>query len=163
MILFLDTVSSLPDFSLIEDNKIIYSKQILSNQGDKMSDLLIPSFLNLEKKFNLKSKLNLLLINTGPGSYTALRIGISFFSGLSLSKNLDLIGISCIDLFKFIIPDAELTSSCVYISSSNDQNFIYFNNPENNQLKVQKIEKNIDLKNQGIDLLLSKKYILMKI
>ena len=39
MILFLDTVSPLPEFCLIEDNKIIFSNQILSNQSEKMSDL----------------------------------------------------------------------------------------------------------------------------
>ena len=51
MILFLDTVSSLPEFSLIDDNKIIFSKKILKNSFDKMSDSIIPSYLELEKKF----------------------------------------------------------------------------------------------------------------
>lgn len=157
MILFLDTVSSLPEFLLIEDNKIIYSNKILSNQNDKMSDLLIPSYLQLEKKFNLNSNLQLLIINTGPGSYTALRVGIAFLSGLSLSKNLNLIGVPCIDLFRFIIPDEEFISSGIYISSSNDQNFICFFDLKNNQFKIKKIEKNISLDNQNIDLSLLKK------
>ena len=157
MILFLDTVSSLPEFSIIEDNKIIYSNQILSNQNEKMSDLLIPSYLSIEKKYNLKSKLQLLLINTGPGSYTALRVGISFFSGLSLSQNIDLIGLPCIDLFRFIIPNEELIFSGVYISSSNDQNFIYFFDLKVNQFKIKKIEKNKSLDKQDIDLSILKK------
>ena len=157
MILFLDTVSSLPEFSLIDDNKIIHSNQILSNQNDKMSNLLIPSYLELDQKFNLNSKLQLLLINTGPGSYTALRVGIAFFSGLSLSKNINLIGVPCFDLFRFIIPNQELTSSGIYISSSNDQNFVYFFDLKENQFKVKKIEKNVTLDNQGIDISILKK------
>ena len=152
MILFLDTVSSLPEFSIIEDNKIIHSNQILSNQNEKMSDLLIPSYLSIEKKYNLKSKLQLLLINTGPGSYTALRVGIAFFSGLSLSQNIDIIGLPCIDLFRFIIPSEELMFTGVYISSSNDQNFIYFFDLKVNQFKIKKIEKNKSLDEQDIDL-----------
>ena len=157
MILFLDTVSSLPEFSIIEDNKIIYSNQILSNRNEKMSDLLIPSYLSIEKKYNLKSKLQLLLINTGPGSYTALRVGIAFFSGLSLSQNIDIIGLPCIDLFRFIIPNEELIFSGVYISSSNDQNFIYFFDLKVNQFKIKKIEKNRSLDKQDIDLSILKK------
>jgi tRNA A37 threonylcarbamoyladenosine modification protein TsaB len=157
VILFLDTVSSLPEFSIIEDNKIIHSNQILSNQNEQMSDLLIPSYLSIEKKYNLKSKLQLLLINTGPGSYTALRVGIAFFSGLSLSQNIDIIGLPCIDLFRFIIPSEELMFSGVYISSSNDQNFIYFFDLKVNQFKIKKIEKNKSLDEQDIDLSILKK------
>ena len=151
MIIFLDTVSSLPEFSLIKDNKIIYSCKVLSNQTEKMSDLLIPSYIDLEKKFNLNSELELLLINTGPGSYTALRVGISFFSGLSLSKNLNLVGISCIDLFRFVIANEELMTSGIYISSSNDQNFIYFFDLRENIFKVKNIETGISLYKQNID------------
>jgi tRNA A37 threonylcarbamoyladenosine modification protein TsaB len=151
MIIFLDTVSSLPEFSLIKDNKIIYSCNILSNQTEKMSDLLIPSYVYLEKKFNLNSELELLLINTGPGSYTALRVGIAFFSGLSLAKNINLIGVSCIDLFRFVIPDKELITSGIYISSSNNQNFIYFFDLKENKFKIKKIETNISLCKQNIN------------
>ena len=61
MILFLDTVSSLPEFSIIEDNKIIHSNQILSNPNEKMSEFLIPSYLSIEKQYNLKSQLQLFL------------------------------------------------------------------------------------------------------
>ena len=81
MILFLDTVSPLPEF--IADNKIILSKKIINNHHEKMSDYLIKSYTDLEKKFSLDQKLENLIINIGPGSYTSLRIGIAFFSGLS--------------------------------------------------------------------------------
>ena len=157
MILFLDTVSSLPEFSLIKDNKIIYSEKILLNLNDKMSDMLIPSFIKLQKKYKLESKLHLLLINTGPGSYTALRIGIAFFSGLSLSQNINLTGISCPDLLRFAIPEEELQYSVIYISSSNDQNFIGFYNIYKKNFEIKKIEYNNSFDMQGFDLSLIKK------
>ena len=103
MILFLDVVSSLPEFSLIEDNKVFFSKKILTNNLDKMSDYIIPAYIDLEKKFSLDKKLKLLVTNTGPGSYTALRVGIAFLSGLGIAKNINLIGLSCIDLFCYEI------------------------------------------------------------
>ena len=51
MILFLDTVSPLPEFSLIGDNKIILSKKIINNHHEKMSDYLIKSYTDLKKNF----------------------------------------------------------------------------------------------------------------
>ena len=157
MILFLDTVSTLPEFSLIEDKKIIYSSQILSNQNDKMSDLLIPTYLAIEKKYNLQSNLQLLLINRGPGSYTALRVGIAFFCGLSLSKNINLIGLSCEDLFRFVIPKEELGISIIYITSSNNQNFLGVFDSKKNEFKIQKIDKNIAFDELNIDFSSAKK------
>ena len=140
MILFLDTVSSLPEFSLIKDNKIIYSKKILSKNKGKMSDYIIPIYINLEKKFSLANRLKYLILNTGPGSYTALRVGIAFLSGLSLSRNISLIGISCVDLFRYSIKKDELISSAILITSSNDQNFFCFYNIKKNIHIINKIE-----------------------
>ena len=145
MILFLDIVSPLPEFSLIENNKIIFSKKILSNNLDKMSDYLIPVYIDLEKKFSLDKSLQLLVTNTGPGSYTALRVGIAFLSGLSLAKNINLIGLSCIDLFCYEINNEELISSVIYISSSNNQNFFCFYSLKENEYIIHKIENDDNL------------------
>ena len=142
MILFLDVVSPLPEFSLIEDNKIIFSKKILTNSMDKMSDHLIPTYIKLEKKFSLDKKLNLLVTNTGPGSYTALRIGISFLSGLSIAQNINLIGLSCIDLFCYKVRNEELRSSLIYIISSNNQQFVCLYSVKKNKYIIHKVENN---------------------
>jgi len=141
MILFLDTVSPLPEFSLIEDNKIIYSKKILTNDSDKMSDCIIQSYLFLERKFLVNKKLQCLITNTGPGSYTALRVGIAFLSGLSISKKIDLIGVSCLDLYLYVIDKYQLHSLAFYVGSSNNQNFIYLFDKKNGYT-LHKIEKN---------------------
>ena len=142
MILFLDIVSPLPEFSLIEDNKIIFSKKILTNNMNKMSDHLIPTYIDLEKKFSLDKRLKLLVTNTGPGSYTALRIGISFLSGLSIAQNISLIGLSCIDLFSYKIKNEELKSSLIYIVSSNKQEFICLYSIKKNKYIIHKVENN---------------------
>ena len=144
MILFLDTISSLPEFSLIGDNKLVYSKKIIHSSHEKMSDSLIQSYVDLDQKFLLNSKLEKLIINTGPGSYTSLRIGIAFFSGLSLSKKIDLKSITCIDLFKYLIPDQELTTTAIYINSSNNQNFFCLYDQKNNIYHISKIEKKLN-------------------
>ena len=63
MILFFDTVSPLPEFCLIEDNKILFSKRILDDPDDKMSDCLVPAYIELEKKFKLGNNLKHLIIH----------------------------------------------------------------------------------------------------
>ena len=140
MILFLDTVSPLPEFSIIEDNKIIYSREILTNNQDKMSDCIIPIYIDIEKKFLLSKKLKYLITNTGPGSYTSLRIGIAFLSGLSIALKIRLIGISCVDLFKYIISEDDRNKSAIYINSSHEQNFICLYSKEKNSYKIDKCE-----------------------
>ena len=141
MILFLDTVSPLPEFSLIEDNKIIYSKKIVNSHLDKMSDCIIPAYIHLEKKFLAKKKLQCLIANTGPGSYTALRVGIAFLSGLSIAQKIDLIGVSCLDLYLYFINQDQLNSTALYVGSSNNQNFIYLYDKKDGFIS-HKIDKN---------------------
>ena len=142
MIMFLDTVSSLPEFSIIEDNKIVFSKKILENDNSKMSDYILPSYIQLEKKFKLKQNLQKLITFTGPGSYTALRVGIAFMYGLSLSRKIPLMGVSCLDLFKLITTKENFNSTAMYVSSGNNQNFLCLFSNEKKEFKIRKIETN---------------------
>ena len=48
MILFLDTASPLPVFSVIEENKVIKSIQVLSKNSKKISDCIIPAYFKLQ-------------------------------------------------------------------------------------------------------------------
>ena len=147
MILFLDTVSPLPEFSLIGDNKIIFSKKIINNHHEKMSDYLIKSYTDLEKKFSLDQKLENLIINIGPGSYTSLRIGIAFFSGLSLSYQIDLKGIPCVDFYKYVISKDDLLLTGIYIHSANNQKFICIYDQKKEYYNIHKIESFNEIEN----------------
>ncbi len=150
MILFLDTVSSLPEFSLIEDSKVIYVQKIVKNDQEKMSDHIFPSFIKLSSQFPIEKKLKHLIVNTGPGSYTALRIGISFLSGLSIAKNINLIGISCLDLFKNEIKKNEFSSTCIFIRSSNNQDFICLYENQKCEYQIHKYENNFKIKSYNL-------------
>ena len=147
MILFLDTVSPLPEFSLIGDNKIIFSKKIINNHHEKMSDYLIKSYTDLEKKFSLDKKLENLIINIGPGSYTSLRIGIAFFSGLSMSYQIDLKGIPCVDFYKYVISKDDLLLTGIYIHSANNQKFICIYDQKKEYYNIHKIESFNEIEN----------------
>ena len=155
MILFLDTVSPLPEFSLIGDNKIIFSKKIINNHHEKMSDYLIKSYTDLEKKFSLDQKLENLIINIGPGSYTSLRIGIAFFSGLSMSYQIDLKGIPCVDFYKYVISKDDLLFTGIYIHSANNQKFICIYDQKKEYYNIQKIESFNEIENFKIKKVIS--------
>ena len=155
MILFLDTVSPLPEFSLIGDNKIIFSKKIINNHHEKMSDYLIKSYTDLEKKFSLDQKLENLIINIGPGSYTSLRIGIAFFSGLSLSYQIDLKGIPCVDFYKYVISKDDLLFTGIYINSANNQKFICIYDKKKEYYNIHKIESFNEIENFKIKKVIS--------
>ena len=155
MILFLDTVSPLPEFSLIGDNKIIFSKKIINNHHEKMSDYLIKSYTDLEKKFSLDQKLENLIINIGPGSYTSLRIGIAFFSGLSLSYQIDLKGIPCVDFYKYLISKDDLLLTGIYIHSANNQKFICIYDQKKEYYNIHKIESFNEIENFKIKKVIS--------
>ena len=155
MILFLDTVSPLPEFSLIGDNKIIFSKKIINNHHEKMSDYLIKSYTDLEKKFSLDQKLENLIINIGPGSYTSLRIGIAFFSGLSMSYQIDLKGIPCVDFYKYLISKDDLLLTGIYIHSANNQKFICIYDQKKEYYNIYKIESFNEIENFKIKKVIS--------
>ena len=122
MNLILDIISPIPEFSIFEDNKIILSKKIINSPEEKLSDKIIPSFEKIDESLNLTEKLKSLIVTSGPGSYTALRVGISFMLGLHFSKNIKIASISIADLLKFEINN-DLNYG-FYVVSSNNQEFI---------------------------------------
>ena len=124
MILILDAISPIPKFVLIDNNKIIESLHILDQNSNKLSSKIHSKFLILKKKHKIFEKLNKLITFTGPGSYTSLRVGISFMLGISYSKN---ISISAVDYAKYLsknIVSENFYSTFIIICSMNNQNFI---------------------------------------
>ena len=57
MFLLLDVVSPIPEIHLINDKKIINSIKIAENHDQKLSDLLIPTYLEIDKAYNLSKNL----------------------------------------------------------------------------------------------------------
>ena len=53
MFLFLDVASPIPEFHLIKDKKIVYSIKIKNNIDQKLSDLLIPTYLDINNTYKL--------------------------------------------------------------------------------------------------------------
>ena len=127
MFLLLDVASPIPEFHLINDKKIVDSIKITNNYDQKLSDLLIPTYLEIDTTYKLSKNLKKLIITIGPGSYTALRVGASFIAGLSQSMNLPVLAVSTLTIHNHISEPRNHIG--IYFESSNNQKFFsYFKN-----------------------------------
>jgi len=126
MILLLDVISSIPEFSIIQDKKIIFSCKIIHSVEEKLSDSIIPKYLEINKSSKLEKNLKAIIITIGPGSYTSLRVGAAFAAGLQFSKNLKVASVSSETISKFLINDNNKNKEGIYIKSGYSQNFISF-------------------------------------
>jgi len=135
MFLFLDVVSPIPEFHLINDKKIINSIKITDNSDQKLSDLLIPKYLEIDNAYKLSKNLKKLILTTGPGSYTALRVGASFIAGLSQSMNLPVSTVSILTIHNNLTEPRKNVG--IYFESSNNQKFFsYIKNQEFTHEKI---------------------------
>jgi len=151
MNLFLDLISPTPEFTVFDENKIIITKQIIKSEGNKLSEDIIPVFLDIEKSLNLGKYLKSLIVTTGPASYTALRVGIAFMLGQHFTRNVKIASLSAEDFLKFDIASNNNSKHGMYIISANNQRFICYK-LENSKYEYIKLDKqNInsikDLKN----------------
>ena len=76
------------------------------------NDQLILSLLNMLKKYkvNIDNKFSI-IINVGPGSFSAIRTSISVAKGIKISKNINLYGFKNSDLKQFDLANIELLIS----------------------------------------------------
>ena len=70
------------------------------------------------------TNLDKLIVSTGPGSFTSLRVGISFMYGQSISKDVPFYGISSTKLLNYSIKKNNYENTLLLICSANNQNFI---------------------------------------
>jgi len=141
MLLFLDVVSPIPEFSIIDDKKVLLQKKIISQKSDKLSDNIFQTYIKLSKVLDLTKNLKKIAITTGPGSYTSLRVGAAFVSGLSISSQVQVSQVSVENIINFKNEYNQYRDFAVYICSSNNQKFFCYTN-SNNNVKYIKIEDN---------------------
>ena len=143
MLLFLDVISPLPEFFLIEDNKVIFNRKIIENTSEKLSDNIVETYIQIDKDLNLSKNLKKTSITVGPGSYTSLRVGAAFISGLHISKNLLFSPFLIDNLIKLETPTNSIEKTAIYLSSGNNQKYICILK-KNMQPKYFKAEENVN-------------------
>ena len=73
------------------------------------NDQLVLNILNLIKKHkvNIDNKFSI-LVNSGPGSFSSIRVSIAVAKGIKISKNINLFGYKDVDLGQFNLANIEL-------------------------------------------------------
>ena len=141
MLLFLDVISPIPEFCVIDDNKVILQEKIIKNETDRLSDNIIQSYIEIDKRLNLTKNLKKISTTIGPGSYTSLRVGSAFISGLMISRKIAYYPLSIEDILNFNSKKSSKNNLGVFITSSNNQEFLCYKNKDN-VLEYNKIENN---------------------
>ena len=124
MLLLIDTVSDCPKIILKSDN-ITNSLKILHNNQGQISEKIIQKIIRLfSTKYRLKN-ISKIIVCTGPGSFTGLRIGIASAIGLGLALNIKVYGISAFEiLLGFSRLKYDFEEIHTFVQSSNNQNFL---------------------------------------
>ena len=92
-ILAIETSSNICGVSFIENGTFIDS--VDEEKSKQHAEVLPQLYKKLQSKTNFSlSNIDALAVSIGPGSFTGLRIGLSFTKGLAFSKNLPIIPIS---------------------------------------------------------------------
>jgi len=88
-------------------NKNFYIHEL--NYKTNKNDLLVSNILNLVKKYkvNLDNKFSI-IVNIGPGSFSAIRTSLSVAKGMKISKNINIYGFKNSDLKQFDHTNIEL-------------------------------------------------------
>ena len=95
-LLAIETSTMMSSIALIDENKLLAENQI--EIKSTYSDALFPLIEHILKSVKVSIKeVDAFALAQGPGSFTALRIGISVIKGLALATNKPLIAIPSLD------------------------------------------------------------------
>ena len=73
------------------------------------NDQLVSSILNLIKKYKVNISDNFsILVNSGPGSFSSIRVSLAVAKGIKISKKINLFGFKDSDLGQFNLANIEL-------------------------------------------------------
>lgn len=119
MILFIDTSTSYPIVSIIENNNIkaMFNKKIDTDISVSIFSILDTMF----KELNITPKdIKKIFIANGPGSFTGTRIGVTIAKVYGYSLNVDLIPVSTLEVLiggvnkDYIVPVIDARRGFVY-------------------------------------------------
>jgi tRNA threonylcarbamoyl adenosine modification protein YeaZ len=122
LILGLDSSERILKTALFEDGQ-----RLAESYSDSMgnhSEKIIAQVDNLFQDASQKlANVDLLAINTGPGSFTGLRIGASAMAGLSMSRNIPLLGFNAFEIMLEDVKDSD--GSYLFVIPCRGDEFYY--------------------------------------
>ena len=112
MLLAVDTATRMVGLALYDGVRVCSERTWSSNRYHTVE--LAPAVEQMLADADITTKkLKAVGVATGPGSFTALRIGLAFAKGLAFSENIPLIGIPTLDIVAAAQPLAEMPLAAV--------------------------------------------------
>ena len=103
-ILSIETTTDICSVALFNEKKLLSIKENSDRQHSKLLAFFTDEiFRDLNMKIDV---LDAIALSIGPGSYTGLRIGLSFVKGIAFSLNKPIIPIDTIESFNYTIKDS---------------------------------------------------------
>lgn len=123
-ILAFDTCLDKTYITLAEDEKILHSEIIKSNENNYHSAYLISTIIKVLKKQNMTMKdLNLIATDIGPGSFTGIRACTTVARVLAQQLNIKAVGISSLEILSKILNNNNL----VILDARKNKGYVYDN------------------------------------
>ena len=89
----------------INENFYVHELDFKVNNNDQ----LVSNILNLVKKYKVNINENFsILVNSGPGSFSSIRVSLAVAKGIKISKKINLYGFKNSDLGQFNLANIEL-------------------------------------------------------
>lgn len=112
MLLAVDTSTAQVGLALYDDAQVI--AELLWNSHQHHTVELAPALDGLLKRTGIKmDDLGALGVAIGPGSFTALRVGLAFIKGLALARKLPLVGVPTLDVLAAAQPSVRMPLAAV--------------------------------------------------
>ncbi len=106
MLLAVDTSTAQTGLALYDGSQVLAEVMWQSRQHHTVE--LAPAFTELLKRTEVKvSDIEALGVAIGPGSFTSLRVGLSFVKGLAIARKLPVVGIPSLDILADAQPVAK--------------------------------------------------------
>lgn len=119
IVLGVDTVSSDGGVALLGTSTNPITREL--GERGRHAEEIIPAVLSiLEEEGVAWNELELLAVNEGPGSFTGIRVGLSFVLGLGESLGLPSTGVGCLDILARGCYDATSPGTGSYIVAAAD-------------------------------------------
>ncbi len=111
-ILAFDSTATSASIAVTEDENIIGEFFINTKQTHSQTLLPMAEDLLNNTKIDVKD-VDLFAVNTGPGSFTGVRIGVAAVKGLAMALNKPCVAVSTLDSMAYNLLDVDCTAVCV--------------------------------------------------
>lgn len=136
-IIGIETATDICGVSIIRDGKIIDTEELIlfRDHAEKLPILVNKILKNNNLKMN---DFNSVAVSNGPGSFTGLRIGLSFAKALAFSNNLPIVPIPTL---YSIASNLDFTNSKIKILLHSHATNVYFQNFEIKNSQIKELSK----------------------